>query len=119
MRLWGTCLFVAGILMLLPLQSAVTACDCDFTATISLDDNLASELAYSKVMHPTLVGNLLSPDYPLDQNDNDGWNWWIRFIVGYIIGSILGAIIAFFLGYLSHDWLQENHQDNETLLGWQ
>ena len=81
-----------------------------------------SSLAYSKVMHPTLVGNLLSPDYPLEQSDNDGWNWWTRFIMGFIMGCIVGLIldiIAFFLGYLSHDWLQENHQDNETLLGWQ
>ncbi len=54
MRLWGTCLFVAGILMLLPLQSAVTACDCDFTATISLDDNLASELANETFLYTEL-----------------------------------------------------------------
>jgi len=76
-----------------------------------------SSLAYSKVMHPTLVGNLLSPEYPLEQSDNDEWSW-IYFIMGCIVGLIF-AIIAFFLGYLSHDWLQENHQDNETLLGWQ
>ena len=31
-------MFVAYMLMLLPLQSAVTACDCDFTATISIED---------------------------------------------------------------------------------
>ncbi|MCD6541723.1 MAG: hypothetical protein J7K38_00140 [Thermoplasmata archaeon] len=68
-------------------------------------------------MHPTLVGNLLSPEYPLEQSDNDEWSW-IYFIMGCIVGLIF-AIIAFFLGYLSHDWLQENHQDNETLLGWQ
>ena len=81
-----------------------------------------SSLAYSKVVHPTLVGDLVSPDYPSEQNDNDGWNWWTRFIMGFIMGCIVGLIldiIAFFLGYLSHDWLQENHQDNETLLGWQ
>ena len=54
MRLWGTCLFVAGMLMLLPLQSAVTACDCDFTATISLDDRLASELANETFLYTEL-----------------------------------------------------------------
>jgi len=42
------------MLMLLPLQSAVTACDCDFTATISLDDNLASELANETFLYTEL-----------------------------------------------------------------
>ncbi len=54
MRLWGACWFVAGILMLVPLQSAVTACDCDFTATISLDDSLASELANETFLYTDL-----------------------------------------------------------------
>lgn len=95
-------MLVAGILMLLPLQTVVT-----------------SSLAYSKVMHSTPAGNLVSLKYLLEQNGNDGWNWWIRFIMGFIMGCIVGLIldiIAFFLGYLSHDWLQENHQDNETSL---
>ena len=54
MQRWGICLFVAGMLMLLPLQSAVIACDCDFTATISLDDNLASELANETFLYTEL-----------------------------------------------------------------
>ena len=54
MRLWGACLFVASLLMLLPLQSAVTACDCDFTATISLDDRLAGELANETFLYTEL-----------------------------------------------------------------
>ncbi|MCD6542805.1 MAG: hypothetical protein J7K38_05765 [Thermoplasmata archaeon] len=61
MRLWGACLLVAGILMLVPLQSAVTACDCDFTATISLDDNLASELANETFLYTDL--NLSDREY--------------------------------------------------------
>jgi len=97
MRLWGACLLVAGILMLLPLQTVVT-----------------SSLAYSKVMHSTPAGNLVSLKYLLEQNGNDGWNW-IYFIMGCVTGLILAIIVGFPLGYLYHQW-QENHQDNETSL---
>ena len=135
MRLWGTCLFVAGMLMLLPLQSAVTACDCDFTATISLDDNLASELAnetflYTKpnlseresiksiLENPAIVGHAEKEFIQNIVTAQRYTNVFCSFSTTKIL-VILWLIFCFCIGWIARGWFdkwQETHQGNETLL---
>ena len=68
-------------------------------------------LAYRDVTHSTPVGNLISLDYPLKQNDNDELSW-IDIIMSIIIGAIIGIII----GNILYEWWHATHQGNETSL---